>query len=80
MHHLGPVIESMDLIAKQQVFGDNVVSQHILGQLCLAILPHRTKAFCCLQDLQLYQVSFAWVPGIGFRAKLYCRMAVEIHF
>ena len=40
MHHLGPVVKSMDLIAKQQVFGDDVVSQHILGQLCLAILPH----------------------------------------
>lgn len=55
MHHLGPVVKASDDIAKQQVLGNDILSQHVLGQLSLAILPHCAEALCCLQQLQQQQ-------------------------
>ncbi len=39
MHHLGPALISLDLIAKQEVLGHDVIGQDRLCQLGLAILP-----------------------------------------
>lgn len=52
MHHLGPVLISLDLIAEQKVLGHNIIGQDRLCQLGLSILPDRAECLGSLHQLQ----------------------------